>query len=436
MTRMACSSRAELTWRLGTTAVLLAFALDPLGTIPNTVVLAVVLAAALQVLHSRSPEHAVNSALLVISFLIVLVAALEILNPNVPSLTIGLLGFRKSATFVLGVIIGLGWRGSRMRGLRLTWYCMFVVAVASIVIHQAFPSIEDSITRGAGEYVATIGGAQRMQGILAGPFHVAMLGAFLFVSALAPGRVIRSPWLRLMGGGVGLASIYLAQVRTGIVAIAVGAIVMTFAGGSIRRWVNRSLILVSFGTLAVFFIGPITDYARNFPALRLLLERGLEENRFARRYTTWSHGLQMIEHSPFIGYGSGSAGDTLGGYFTGADHITVHNTFLKYAIEGGLIQGLLFASLCVALIVAVRPAKDPTGFGAAAAVTFFVFAFVIAAPESMPVSFGLAVIMGLCANQSSANNDIGEAPCASEFDALESRHPVGRSGGRKFSSRR
>lgn len=407
-------------WRLGSAAVILAFAFDPLGASANVAVLAIILVASFQVLLNKPVDHTTNVALLVLSALIVIIAALEILNPNVPSLTVGLLGFRKSATFVLGVIIGLGWRGLRTHGLRVTWWCMFITAAASLAIHLAFPQIEKAIPRDADKYTALIRGVERMQGFLAGPFHISMLGVFLFLSALAPRLVIAQRWVRVSAAGVGLACVYFAQVRTGLVALAVGAVVMMLATGTAQRWARRLIVIAGLCLLGVLYVDPLTQYANQFTALRLLLNSGIDDSRFGARFTSWSTGWDMVSRSPLMGYGSGSSGDTLGSHFIGGEHVTSHNTFLKYAVEGGVVQGALFLSLIVGLAVAVRPRRDPSRFGLAALVTFVVFGLVGAAPESIPVSFALAVIIGLCAHKPvSAQPNSPEAGRSFEVGAIE-----------------
>jgi O-antigen ligase len=43
-----------------------------------------------------------------------------------------------------------------------------------------------------------------------------------------------------------------------------------------------------------------------------------------------------------FGAGPGSAGSTLGARFPFIDYVTPHNDVLKFAVEGGLVGGLLF----------------------------------------------------------------------------------------------
>ena len=389
-------------WRLGSAALVIAFAFDPLGNGPKTAAFAVVLAAAIQVYVSRRIDDAVNTFLLVLTAIVVLIAALEIFNPNVPSTSVGLIGFRKTATFLLGVAIGLGWRGSRLKGLRLAWGLLFAEGLISLVVHIGFPSIEQSIGRRSGEFTRAISGVDRMQGLLGGPFHVSMLGAFLFLSALAAPIVIRPLALRSTAAAVGLGCVYFAQVRTGFVAVAVGALILTFATGSSRRWVGRLISVAAIGILGVAFVGPVAEYARKIVALEVMLDRGFDDPRFTARFGRWSTGLDMMERSPLIGFGSGSAGDTMEGWFFGAEHVTSHNVWLKYGVEGGVLQALLFLALCVGLGFAVRPSRDPTCFGIAAGVTFLVFGAVGSAIEAIPVSLGMAVVLGLCVRKSSA----------------------------------
>lgn len=372
------------------------FVFDPLGDIANAVALAVVLIAAFSVFTARDLNRQVNATLLMLAGLIVLIAALEILHPNVPAFSIGLIGFRKSATFVLGIAIGIGWKGSRLDALRLAWWCLLVSATASLIVHIGFPSIEGSIAREAGKYTSQIGGIDRMQGLFAGPFHVSMVGVFLVLSALTPKLVIEKNSLRIWAAAVGLACVYFAQVRTGLVALGAGAALMLLLTGSAQRWANRFLGAAALGILAAVYIGPVSEQVRRFTALRRLFDGGLEDQRFTGRFESWSTGIDMITRSPVVGSGSGSAGDTLGRYFAAGQHVTSHNAFLKYAVEGGLAQGVLFAALCIGIGFAVRPSRDATHFGIAAGVPLLVFSVVGAASEALPIAFGMAVILGLC----------------------------------------
>ena len=411
---MTTPSASAKIWRLGSAAVVLPFALDPLGNLPNAVALAVILIAALQAFSPEKTVDTSNVILLALAGIIVVIAALEILNPNVPSLTVGLIGFRKTATFVLGIVIGLGWRGSRAQGLRLTWWCIFASASASLVTHLYFPSVEQSISRAAGKYTAMIAGVERMQGLLAGPFHVSMAGVFLTLTALTPSLVVRQRWMRPVAAFVGLACVYYSQVRSGLVALAIGAIVVIFLTRSAKQWASRIIVAVGLGVLGIIYINPLTEYATRFTALSTLIRGNYsQDQRLEARYTSWSQGWDLIERSPFIGFGSGSAGDTLGAYFGGGVNVSTHSIFLKYAVEGGMFQGLLFALLCVSLVLAVRPSRDPTSFGLAAGVTFLVFGLVGSATDAIPISFGLAVIWGLCARKEPTDADGTSASASS-----------------------
>lgn len=382
---------------------MLAFVVSPLGNFANAIALAVVLVAALQVILTSAGHgpaaRDVNRVLLFLAATIVLIAALEVLNPNIPTLQVGLIGFRKSATFLLGVIIGLGWLGNPVRALRLTWWCLYATAITSLVVHFALPSLEGLITRTAGEATKIIGDSSgfsyRMQGLLAGPFHVSLLGAFLFLSALTPG-VVSSRFLRLSAAGAGLACVLAAGVRAGFASVVVGAIVIGFFSWSVSQFVQRMLALVVFSTLGLIFRDPIIEFARKLPAIRLTMDHGLQDKRFTGRFQSWSEGLDMIQRSPLVGNGSGSSGDTLEQYFARSDFVVSHNAFLKYFVEGGIIQGILFASFCIGLAFAIRPSRDSTRLGLAAGIPMLSFAMTGSAVEAIPISLGLAVILGLC----------------------------------------
>ena len=391
------TSAREDTWRLGSAAIVIPFAFDPLGNNPNVVALAVVVLACIGVLISRAPNGRSNTALIVVASTIVIIAALEVLNSNVPSISTGLIGFRKSATFLLGILIGLGWRGSRIYALRLTWWCLFLTASISLAAHVVFPSLALMRNRSAGKYTALIGGADRMQGLLAGPFHVSLLGAFLVIASLAPGVVIPRLWLRFIAAVVGVACLFLSQVRTGYVAVAVGVLVMAIVTGSFRSWTSRLSGVVILAPIAFLYFDEFTDIVYRNVALGRLLDQGVDDSRFTSRYSAWQASFDLISRAPLLGWGSGSAGDTLKSNFYGGQHVTSHNMFLKYAVEGGLVQFFLFLLLCFALLIAVRPSQDATRFGIAVAIPIMVFGLVGSAVESNPISYGLAVIWGLCA---------------------------------------
>jgi O-antigen ligase len=384
------------TWLLGSAAIVSAFVLDPLGPAPGVVSLSVLLLAALQVFISKPFDSDSSRGLIALTAAIVFIAAIEILNPNIPSIEIGLIGFRKSAAFILALTIGLGWRGSRMRALRLVWWCMFVTAVTSLLVYLLFPSIEQAVTRGADRWSAELDGAARMQGLLSGPFHISMLGVFLALSALAPSLVLPRLWLRLAAMAVGLACVSFSLVRTGFLALIFGSIVMLLAAGTARLWALRTIGFAGLVAAVAVFSTPIAEYAQRNVAIKRIFDQGLGDQRVTGRYDTWGRSIDLISRSPFVGHGSGSAGDTLGYAFAGREHVTSHNVFLKYAVEGGVIQMALLFALVTAVALAVRPARDPSRFGMAAGVTILGFSLTGSALEAIPVSVGLAVVLGLC----------------------------------------
>ena len=339
-------------WPLGTAALLIVFVGDPFGNVVNAVALVLVVIAALQVLTTKPASATTNTVILALAAMMLAIATLQILHPNVPSLTIGILGFRKSAMVLLGVIIGVGWRGSRVYGLRLAWWCLFGAASLSLVVHLAFPSIEQSISRSADKYTSLLGGVERMQGLFAGPFHVSMVGVFLVLSASVSTGLVHRRSVRYAAVAVGLSCIYFSQVRTGLVALGLGLIVMLLITGTAQQWAGRMFLFCGLALLGIAFVKPLTEYANQFTALRLILDGGLDDSRFTTRFDSWASGLDMVDRSPLFGNGSGSAGDTLGSYFAAGDHVTSHNTLLKYAVEGGLIQAMLFLLLCIAIAFA------------------------------------------------------------------------------------
>jgi len=100
---------------------------------------------------------------------------------------------------------------------------------------------------------------------------------------------------------------------------------------------------------------------------------------------------------PLLGYGSGSAGDTLNEEFFGRVHITAHDMLLKYAIEGGVIGLVLVCALLVSIWLGLRKAGTREALVARGLlVLLLVMGITGSVVEALPVSFWLLVVMGAC----------------------------------------
>jgi O-antigen ligase len=120
------------------------------------------------------------------------------------------------------------------------------------------------------------------------------------------------------------------------------------------------------------------------------------DSRFLNRLPTYQIGLDLLSQSPIFGWGAGSAGDTLGARFGfGYSHVTPHNIFLKYAVEGGLIGLALFVSLVILIFRRIDRSSGSGQVALISVVMYLVMGLTISVSEALPVSYFLMVLVGI-----------------------------------------
>jgi O-antigen ligase len=93
-------------------------------------------------------------------------------------------------------------------------------------------------------------------------------------------------------------------------------------------------LLIAMILVGLFF------YFVDFELLNTALDVDISTGKgFSNRYHLWSEGLELIQESPFFGYGFGTENGVYIEEFNG--HMA-HQVFLHYAIELGIINMLLF----------------------------------------------------------------------------------------------
>jgi O-antigen ligase len=268
------------------------------------------------------------------------------LHPNVPDLETGLLGFRKSVLAVGGLLLGCALMEKQSaHAERTVIRTMAAVVAVSVVSHLWFPSLEQSISRDADQYTALFNGEPRLQGILAGPFHASIAGVMLFLWGLLNFRSgTGAMWLRVASVVLGLSAVYLSEVRSGYVAIAIALLIWVLIAKSGPAFALRSSAMILLGIVVWFAVraGSVENAALES------LGNYSTDSRFLNRMSGYKQSLQLFERSPVFGWGPGSAGDTLGPTFAGHEHVTPHNLVLHILVEGGIIGLFLFLGLAVA----------------------------------------------------------------------------------------
>lgn len=388
---------AKAVWWAGLAIVTFSVFASLLGTAANMLALLLIILA----LVSRSTSRIAfqRFSLFFIGGSILLYWVLLIFDPNVPGTHIGVLGWRKSMVIIIAIMLGVVWKGDRRAATKFLWTVLIVAGAFSLGLHLFLPQMELSINRDADKSTAMFGGRQRLQGIFAGPFHIALAAAFMVLAGVYSWRDRKDA--RLCGVSIllGATMMYFAQVRTAYVVVALGLIPVVVFGGrfAITRLdlfkmfslgVTGSAILLPFGVNVLNIFG-----SENRAILSLATVS--EDSRFAGRFGTWRDGLEAFKESPISGWGAGSAGDTMGALFGQNRHVTSHNVLLKYMIEGGVIGTvlvLLFLAILVRYLWVSRPVSP---IALAAVVSLVGFSITGAAVEAIPVSLVLGVIIGM-----------------------------------------
>lgn len=341
---------------------------------------------------SPAAQRRGSPAVLFAAIILVYWAAL-LLHPNVPEVSVGLLGLRKTAMCVAGYALGAAIAPELRWAVERTVVKVLLAGVAvSIVIHFVAPGVEAAITRGAGEYTAIFGNQARLQGIFAGPFHIAVAGIVLVTWAVV--RFSRARLLASLALAVGLAAIAFALVRSAFVATAVALVVAALVAPTVGKATKRLAIVAGLAIAAVAVASIVAPQT-----LRVLdsIAGFQDDTRFLGRFAGYQEGLDLLARSPLIGWGAGAAGDTLDHAFIDGEHITSHNVVLKIAVEGGLLGLAAWVVFIVLALRATRRGSPERTLAAALLAGLLAMGMTVAATETLPISYLVFVLVGLCA---------------------------------------
>lgn len=357
--------------------------------------------------------------------LFVLYAAL-LLHPNLPDLRTGLEGIRYTLVALAGLFVGLALpdREGRPRMIPAITGVLLIGATVSLAVHLIDPSFEQSLKRSADIATGMLGGQIRMQGLLSGPFHAAMLGAFLTLSGVWC-LIRRSLWgvpLLVIGELV----LLLARVRTGLITVLLGLIVLAVLGWRMRNRdqpvsrpapINRLapiltiplLLAVGFGAGFVEgngsanLVGESSSSGSSDNAAVSGLGSLPGDHRTGNRLKSMRSALDSTVNSPIIGRGPGSAASGLEAGFldAGKVHEQPHDGPLGVAVEVGLVGlvaflfliGSVLANLTRALWAGRRPAE--AGIASAAIFSLGFFFLTGDALGALPVSLSMLLLTGV-----------------------------------------
>ncbi len=286
--------------------------------------------------NSITPSPGIEFSLL----LFFVICLIQIFNPNVPALQAGLEGFRKTTYQMLAVFIGIYYVKNNLEIEKICKYiCYASVPVLVYGIKQFFffSSFDQKIVEAnfAEFYTYSILGKTRAISIFSGPFHFGMFACITALIALYF-YVKEKRLLYLALCIISVMGVFFSLTRTNIVALAVsGLFFLWFVKPEKRRDLMKVnivfvLLLAGFILISSQKFSVVTDVVKTFGHLR-------EDQRFLNRFEGYREIQKAFVENPVIGYGMGSAGDTLGRLYDWKVHITSHNLPLKILMETGLI---------------------------------------------------------------------------------------------------
>jgi O-antigen ligase len=298
-----------------------------------------------------------------------LLAAVQILNPNVPTVLVGLEGYRKTAFTMLAFFIVLLERRGDARQF------FTVVAIGSVpallwAIRQSFAPLPIDLaiieTTSASPISFHSGAVLRAFSPTAGPFHLGILSAILIIVALVQWRLGSRWWLALaVLAGVALG---MTITRANIVAAAAGLLAVgvlaagwrerfRFAAGAAPA---MAAVLVA-SLIAIGAVGPAPGAedpgatpGQDVGEVVGGVTNPLADRSLQFRFGYWREYVEAIAERPIVGYGTSAAADGFDHYYTDARHVNFepHSLYFKAALELGIGGFILFAALLVACAVA------------------------------------------------------------------------------------
>ncbi|MDP1545325.1 MAG: O-antigen ligase family protein [Anaerolineales bacterium] len=290
------------------------------------------------------------------AYLFLTISIIQIFNPNIPSLSLGLEGFRKTSLYLIALVVGtyLNWDEKTIRSL----FRFVLIAAMPICLYAFkqifFPSSFDALMaarNNAGISTLTIFGRSRATSFFSSPFTLGYFGNTIFAIGMFF-YANEKKWIYLLTAALGAGSVFLSGTRINLVAlIVVFLLIFMLFFFTIRRF-------YVFLRLALFLV-PAFVYAYNSPVVGPLFQslspdRILADQRFLGRFEVYDYAFEKLKDNWFWGYGMGSAGDTLGVYFTKGEFITSHNMFIKVYFETGLLGLFAFIAIWVIWLLGNR----------------------------------------------------------------------------------
>jgi len=311
----------------------------------------------------RSPNRRRLLPIDVLLIAYVAISVIQMFNPNVPSVLVGLEGLRKTAFMVVGYgIVRLAPAIDPERFLRIVAVGMIPALLWSIRQFIAPSSLELDIIAGSGTSPISFhsGTVLRAFAPTASPFHLGILAgsAALIAVALANWRSIR--WAAV--AVIAATALGLSLTRANIIATIAALGVLALAG----LWIDRRPRIAGLATAAagVAVVAAILASSSQPPYVLpgsqgpspgtpggpgggpgpIVIPDPLADRSLQFRFQFWEKQLAAAAERPLIGYGTSSAADGFDRLYAGStgQNFEPHSIFLKILIEQGVVGFVIF----------------------------------------------------------------------------------------------
>jgi len=286
---------------------------------------------------------------------------LLILHPNVPSVVVGIEGYRSLMFQMTGLFIGI--RVVRSKDDFYFLLKVVVIAATPILLYgiKQFFYLSDFDYALIASNTAALDtwqlfGKVRSFGLFNGPFHLGLCSGIIFWLSIGL-------WLRVRHKGWLIVAVITALAciasftRSSLVAL-LGSIpivlFIVYRKFRVRVAITTIALAVVVVLSSLFLRSEWEQLGRLMDSIASL-ESIAEDSRLTNRFEGYQRAVDLAVKHP-LGLGMGAAGDAMAQHFEpyGKIHITSHNLFLWVLLETGVLGLVLFLIIAYYLTRSVR----------------------------------------------------------------------------------
>lgn len=360
----------------------------------------------------------------------VFLSVLQIFNPNIPELSAGIEGLRKTSFALILVFIGL----LSFKDIeKINWFIKkFTILSMPLILYgikQYFSLSEFDYlylySNAADIYTGQLFGKVRATSVFSGPFHFGMFTAFISLLGLylyknSVGRKNKFVWFLVIV--VSLLACYTSLTRTNLIAALISLALFYTLIYFKKFFISIPILVVcSFFSFSYMSSNVNALLMSENSLLRMLgtIFNATNDTRFLGRTHGWQAIIDLVKESPFVAYGTGSAGDTLQNTYSFEHHETSHNYFLKILMETGvpgltlMFTFLVITSLLLLMFVGKARSQEEKLIFALSLSIFSIFiinSLVNSAIETYPVSGFILMFFAMGVSYGFSESRIKEKP--------------------------